>query len=68
MERKTGARGLRSILEKTMMKVMYTIPSDETIEECVITKAAVEGKEEPVVHRKKRNPAADIRVPGKNTN
>ena len=49
MERKTGARGLRSIMEKAMMDVMYRIPSDETIEECVITKSAVEGKGGPLV-------------------
>ena len=51
-ERKTGARGLRSIMEKAMMNVMYQIPSDETIEECVITKGAVEGTSEPLlIHR-----------------
>ena len=48
-ERKTGARGLRSIMEGVMMDTMYRIPSDDTIEECVITKDAVEGKSEPVV-------------------
>ena len=52
VERKTGARGLRSIMEKVMMDVMYRIPSDETILECKITKDAVEGKSQPlVVHR-----------------
>ncbi|MBD5395148.1 MAG: ATP-dependent Clp protease ATP-binding subunit ClpX [Lachnospiraceae bacterium] len=51
-ERKTGARGLRSIMEKVMMDVMYRIPSDDTIEECIITKGAVEGSSEPlVIHR-----------------
>ena len=49
---KTGARGLRSIMEKVMMDVMYQIPSDDTIEECVITKGAVEGVSEPLlIHR-----------------
>ena len=47
-ERKTGARGLRSIMEKVMMDVMYNIPSDDTIVECIITKEAVEGKGEPI--------------------
>lgn len=47
-ERKTGARGLRSIMESVMMELMYQIPSDETIGKCVITKAAVEGTGEPV--------------------
>ena len=41
VERKTGARGLRSIMEKVMMDVMFTIPSDQTIKECVITKESV---------------------------
>ena len=51
-ERKTGARGLRSIMEKVMMDVMYRIPSDDTITECIITKDAVEGKGEPITkHR-----------------
>ena len=51
-ERKTGARGLRSIMEKVMMDVMFRIPSDDTIEECVITKGAVEGASEPLlIHR-----------------
>lgn len=52
MERKIGARGLRSIMEKVMMDVMYRIPSDDTIESCVITKGAVEGTSEPLtIHR-----------------
>ncbi len=50
--RKTGARGLRSIMEDIMMDIMYQIPSDETIESCIITKGAVDGESEPiVVHR-----------------
>ena len=49
MERKTGARGLRSILENVMMDVMYRIPSDDTIEQCIITKEAVDGESEPLV-------------------
>ena len=51
-ERKTGARGLRSIMENVLMDVMYRIPSDDTIESCVITKDTVEGKSEPLlIHR-----------------
>jgi len=48
-ERKTGARGLRSIMEKVMMDVMYEIPSNDNIAECVLTKEAVEGTENPRV-------------------
>ena len=47
-ERKTGARGLRSIMESVMMDTMYEIPSDDTIQSCVITKDAVEGKSAPL--------------------
>ena len=51
-ERKTGARGLRSIMEKVMMDIMYQIPSDDTITECIITKGTVEGTGEPIIkHR-----------------
>ncbi|MDE5891685.1 MAG: ATP-dependent protease ATP-binding subunit ClpX, partial [Acetatifactor sp.] len=48
-ERKTGARGLRSIMEGVMMDVMYEIPSDETIGRCVITRESVEGSGKPVI-------------------
>lgn len=52
VERKTGARGLRSIMERTMMDDMYTIPSDDTITKCIVTKDAVLGKGKPVLlHR-----------------
>ncbi|WP_099470008.1 ATP-dependent Clp protease ATP-binding subunit ClpX [Konateibacter massiliensis] len=54
--RKTGARGLRSIMESVMMDVMYTIPSDETIVECIITKEAAEGSGEPIIERKEELP------------
>ena len=52
MERKTGARGLRSIMESTMMDLMYEVPSDNTIGICTITKEVVdiEGKPE-IVYR-----------------
>ena len=51
-ERKTGARGLRSIMEDVLMDTMYTIPSDDTIEECIITKDVVDEESQPlVIHR-----------------
>ena len=52
-ERETGARGLRSIMEKAMMDVMYEIPSDDSINECVITEACVEGTSQPLIVRGK---------------
>ena len=51
-ERKTGARGLRSIMESVMMDTMYRIPSDDSIEECIITKEAVEGVSKPLTLHK----------------
>jgi ATP-dependent Clp protease ATP-binding subunit ClpX len=51
-ERKTGARGLRSIMEKVMMDIMFNIPSDDSIVECIITKGAVEGESTPQVIRR----------------
>ncbi|MBP5495025.1 MAG: ATP-dependent Clp protease ATP-binding subunit ClpX [Lachnospiraceae bacterium] len=51
-ERKTGARGIRSIMEKVMTKVMFEIPSDDSIAECHITKDSILGLSEPVVVRK----------------
>ena len=50
-ERKTGARGLRSIMEHAMMDVMYEIPSDETIKKVIITKETVLGESKPIVER-----------------
>ena len=51
LERKTGARGLRAIMESTLMDLMYKTPSDDTIRKCIITKEAVEGTGEPqIVH------------------
>ena len=47
LKRKTGARGLRAIMENIMMDTMFTVPSDETIKECRITKEAVLGTEPP---------------------
>ncbi len=47
LEQKTGARGLRTIVEKIMMEVMFDLPSEENIKKCVITPEAVEGTEPP---------------------
>ncbi len=52
LERKTGARGLRAIMESTLMDLMYRIPSDETISKCTITKDAVEKTGEPLLEYK----------------
>lgn len=49
IKRRTGARGLRSILESVMTDIMYRVPSDDTITEVIITKEAVEDKSEPLI-------------------
>ncbi|MCR4596750.1 MAG: ATP-dependent Clp protease ATP-binding subunit ClpX [Lachnospiraceae bacterium] len=48
-EKKTGARGLRAIMEKAMMDVMYKIPSDDTISECIMTAEAVRMEDDPQI-------------------
>ena len=48
LKRKTGARGLRAIMENIMMDTMYHAPSDETLKTCRITKSVVDGTGKPV--------------------
>ena len=55
IELKTGARGLRSIMEDCMMDTMYATPSDKTIEKIVITKDAIAKKSAPKIIRKGEN-------------
>lgn len=49
IERKTGARGLRAIMEQSMMDLMYTVPSDESVTECLITEEVVLSGDAPVI-------------------
>lgn len=49
IERKTGARGLRSIIEETMMDIMFEVPSQDNVTKVRITKDAVDGKEKPLL-------------------
>ena len=51
IELKTGARGLRAILEDALLDLMYEIPSDKTIDKVIVTKGAIEKKSKPIVHR-----------------
>ncbi|HTB22940.1 MAG TPA: ATP-dependent Clp protease ATP-binding subunit ClpX [bacterium] len=48
-ERKTGARGLRAILEDVLLPIMYQVPSREDVREVIVSKEAVLGKEEPIL-------------------
>ncbi len=56
LERKTGARGLRAIMESAMMDLMFNVPSDEDIESCVVTKDVIDGTGEPVITRRETKP------------
>jgi len=49
IERKTGARGLRAIMESVMLDVMYDIPTMTGVEKCVVNREAVEGRSKPVL-------------------
>jgi len=70
LERKTGARGLRAIMEKIMMDVMYEIPSEENIEKCIITKEVAEGTEKPQLIYREEKPKKRVthNLLGKNSN
>ena len=57
IHRKTGARGLRAIMENAMMDLMYQIPSDDTIDTCLVTKEVIEGTGEPVLTYREEQPA-----------
>ena len=52
-ERKTGARGLRSILEDAMLDVMFTIPSMKNVKRCIVTRETIEKKAPPVYEKHK---------------
>lgn len=58
IERNTGARGLRSIIEDIMMDVMFDVPSDDNIKKVIITELAVEGASKPVIVHKKKDQKA----------
>ena len=67
--RKTGARGLRSIMEKTMLDTMFTIPSEEKAVKCIVTVAAVKGEEKPqIVYSEDKPPKKGITIKKKTTN
>ncbi len=57
IEKETGARGLRAIMEKTLMPIMYSVPSDPTIEVVKITADVVDGKGEPTYVKKPKGTA-----------
>lgn len=52
-KRKTGARGLRSIMENTMLDIMFTLPTMKNIEQCTITRDTVESNAPPIYEKRK---------------
>ena len=65
-ERKTGARGLRSICESIMMDIMFDIPTDNTISKCIVTKEAALGEAGPLIEYSE-GPRTHRTVGGKHT-
>ena len=61
LKRKTGARGLRAILEDLLLDTMYEIPSNPSVKEVVIDKAVVEGLKQPVIVHQSDNKKRTIR-------
>ena len=57
LERKTGARGLRSILEATLLEIMYELPSLESVSKVVIDRGVIEGSSEPILIYEKQEMA-----------
>ena len=49
LKQKTGARGLKTIIEEVLLDVMYEIPSQESVRKCVVTRDVIDGKRGPVV-------------------
>ena len=49
IKRKTGARGLKSIIEQSMLDLMYKVPSIEDIKECIVTEDVILNKAEPIL-------------------
>ena len=58
IQRKTGARGLRSIIEEIMLDVMYDIPSEKTVKECLINEDTILKKERPILIYEKQAESA----------
>ena len=49
LERKTGARGLRAVIESALLDTMFTLPSEKDVEKCIVTRDVVLGKSNPVL-------------------
>ena len=59
MKRKTGARGLRTLLEKTLLDTMYELPSSSEISKVIIDKTVIESSKEPLLMYEKNKSSAN---------
>ena len=55
LKKKTGARGLRSILENILLKTMYDLPSQDNVEEVIVDASAAKGLTQPILVHSKNN-------------
>ena len=55
INKKTGARGLRSILENILLKTMYDLPSEDNVEEVIVDTGAAKGHSQPIIVHSKNN-------------
>ncbi|MCZ6471854.1 MAG: ATP-dependent Clp protease ATP-binding subunit ClpX [SAR324 cluster bacterium] len=63
IKRKTGARGLRAILESVMLEIMYQVPSLEGVQKCIITEDVIHRKAEPaIIYDEKSEPDRKLRI------
>jgi ATP-dependent Clp protease ATP-binding subunit ClpX len=67
LKRKTGARGLRAILEQVMLDVMYDLPGNEKIAKCIVTKEAITGHGKPILEEGDRKKRVEAKAGGKST-
>ncbi len=67
LKRKTGARGLRAILEQVMLDVMYDLPGNEKIAKCIVTQEAITGQGKPLLEEGDRKKRLESKVGAKAT-
>jgi ATP-dependent Clp protease ATP-binding subunit ClpX len=63
--RKTGARGLRSIVEELLQGIMFEIPSDYTVEKIIITRDCIEDGAKPAVIKNPNRKPIKLKIPAK---
>lgn len=67
LQRNTGARGLRSVMEEVLTNLMFEVPSDPTVEKVIITRACIENNAAPEFVKNPEKKASRIKTPGKKT-